>query len=125
MNTNAIQHYKEQSINTMTPHELLLVLFDELVKRLIHCELAIDKENWGLFEVSVDRSMDILRHLDNTLDRQYPISRELHRLYDFFIFELNRVKASRNKTELVKILPMITDLRETFREASKNQGKSE
>ena len=32
MEHNTIQQYKEQSINTMTPSELLLLLYDELLR---------------------------------------------------------------------------------------------
>ena len=35
MDMRGFQQYKEQSVNTMTQGELLLLLFDELVKRLI------------------------------------------------------------------------------------------
>ena len=101
------QGYKEQGISDMTPGELLLLLYDELVKRLVRADLALSKDNYPLFEASVDRSLDIIRYLDDTLDMQYPISRNLNRLYDYFSYELNRVKA------------MVSDLRDTFREANK------
>ena len=114
------QGYKEQGINEMTPGELLLLLYDELVKRLLRADLALGKEDYPLFEASVDRSLDIIRYLDDTLDMQYPISRSLNRLYDFFSFELNRVKAGRNKTELDRVKTMVGELRDTFREAQKN-----
>ena len=35
MEHNAFQQYKEQSVSTMTPSELLLLLYDELVKHQI------------------------------------------------------------------------------------------
>ena len=114
------QGYKEQGINDMSQGELLLLLYDELVKRLIRAELALKKADYTLFEASVDRSLDIIRYLDDTLDMQYPISRNLNRLYDYFSFELNRVKAGRNKTELERVKAMIGELRDTFREAYKN-----
>ncbi|MDE6281393.1 MAG: flagellar protein FliS [Oscillospiraceae bacterium] len=114
------QGYKEQGINDMTPGELLLLLYDELVKRLLRAGLALDKADYPLFEASVDRSLDIIRYLDDTLDMQYPISRNLNRLYDYFCFELNRVKAGRNKTELDRVKTMVSELRDTFREADKN-----
>ncbi len=120
MDNRGFQHYKEQSVSTMTPNELLLLLYDELVKRLMRCSLALEQGDAALFEASVDRSMDILRYLDDTLDRKYPVSGELHQLYDFFLYELNRVKIGRNKVELEKIRPMIADLRDTFRTADKN-----
>lgn len=114
------QQYKEQSVSTMTPGELLLLLYDELVKRLHWCDLALEKGDYALFEASADRSVEIIRYLDDTLDRQYAISSELHRLYGFFCYELGRVKIGRNREELRKIRPMVTELRDSFREAEKN-----
>ena len=113
------QGYKEQGINDMTPGELLLLLYDELVKRLLRAGLALDKKDYALFEASVDRSLDILRYLDDTLDMQYPISRNLNRLYDYFSYEMNRVKAGRNRTELERVKTMVSELRDSFREAHK------
>lgn len=120
MENNPIQHYKEQSVNTMTPNELLLLLFDELVKNLLRCGLALDKKEYELMEASANKAQDIIHYLDDTLDYQYPISRDLHRLYDFFDYQLGRVKIGRNKAVLEQVRPMITDLRDTFRQADKN-----
>ena len=113
------QGYKEQGINDMTPGELLLQLYDELVKRLLREGLALDKKDYALFDASIDRCLDILRYLDDTLDMQYPISRNLNRLYDYFSYELNRVKAGRNRTELDRVKTMVGELRDSFREAHK------
>lgn len=113
------QQYKEQSINTMTPNELMLMLFDELVKRITRAELALDKEDFDLFEESTDRCVAIIRYLDDTLDRQYSVSNDLHRMYDFFSYTLNRIKYGRNKEELLNIKPMLIELRDTFRTAEK------
>lgn len=123
MDQKGFQEYrdqKEQTINAMSQGELLLLLYDELVKRLMQAELALGKENYPLFEASVGRSLEIIRYLDDTLDRQYPISGNLAKLYEFFSFELQRVKAGRNKTELERVKKMASELRDTFREAQKN-----
>ena len=117
------QGYKEQGINEMSQGELLLLLYDELVKRMLRAGLALDKADYTLFEASVDRSLDIIRYLDDTLDMQYPFSRNLNRLYDYFSFELNRVKAGRNRTELERVRTMVSELRDTFREAQKNSER--
>lgn len=113
------QGYKEQGINEMSQGELLLLLYDELVKRLLRADLALGKADYPLFEASLDRCLDIIRYLDDTLDMQYPISRNLNRLYDYFSYELNRVKVGRNKTELDRMKTMIGELRDSFREANK------
>ena len=122
MDARGYQQYKEQSINTMTQGEVLLLLYDELVKRATRAELALDKQDYPLFEASIDRCLEIIRYLDDTLDRQYPISAELSRLYEYFGYELNRVKVGRNRKELQRVKPMLADLRDTFRTASKQAG---
>lgn len=122
MNTQGYQQYKAQSMNTMTQGELLMLLYDELVKRLIRSELALKKEDFELFETSIQRCIDIIRYLDRTLDMQYPISRDLHRLYDYFIYMLNRVCFGRNGEVLEQVKPQIIDLRDTFRKAQEAQN---
>ena len=117
MNARGYQQYKENTLNTMTQGELLLLLLDELVKRLVRGDIALEQEDYPLFESSLERCIDIVRYLDDTLDRRYPISLQLHRLYDFFCYDLNRVKIGRNRPELDRLRPIITDLRDTFREA--------
>lgn len=120
METNGLQQYKEHSISTMTQGELLLLLYDELVKHLTRAELALAKADYTLLEDSVDHSQRILRYLDETLDMQYPISQNLRKLYDYFDYELVRVKLGRNKTELIRVKKMVSELRESFRAADKN-----
>lgn len=114
------QQYKANSIDTMTPAELLLTLYDELMKRLTMAELAMEKKDYPAMEEAVDRCSNIIRYLSGTLDRKYEISGNLYRLYDFFLYELARVKAGRNMTELERVKGMIGELRESFRIASQN-----
>ena len=120
MNTRGYQQYKQQSLNTMTPGELLLLVLDELVKRLLRGDLALQQRDYELFDASIDRCIAIVRYLDDTLDRKYEISRELHRLYEFFSYDLNRIKIGRNQDELNRLRPLIVDLRDTFRIAEHN-----
>ena len=121
MDMRGFQQYKEQTISTMTQSELLLLLYDELVKRLTQAELALEKENWPIFEASVQRGIDIIRYLDQTLDKQYPISTNLAQLYEYFTYELGRVKIGRRRGDLLaQVKAMASELRDAFREASKS-----
>ena len=119
MDMRGYQHYREESVNTMTPGELLMLLYDELVKRLTIAELELSREKYPTFEAAVDRSVDIIRYLDDTLDRQYPISGDLARLYEYFCYELSRVRFGHNATELKRVKTMVTELRDSFRQAEK------
>lgn len=125
MDTRGYQQYKQQSISSMTPGELLMLLYDELVKRSTLAGIALDKQDWPLFEASLDRCVDIVNYLDETLDHKYPISHDLSRMYDYFTFEMERIKAGRNKKELDRLRPMLADMRDAFRAADKNSSIQE
>ena len=112
MNQNGYQQYKAQSVATMTKGEMLLLLYDELAKRLT-------SQDYEIFEASVTRSKEIVRYLNDTLDRSYQIAGELYRVYDFFLYELSRLQASRNKSIIGELKPLIKDIRDAFAEAEK------
>lgn len=120
MEHDPIQQYKERSISTMTPDELLLLLFDELMKDLMRCGLAIDQQQYDLLETYADKSVAIINYLDDILDDQYPISQNMHKLYDYFGYQMARVKIGRNKQVLEEVHRRIGELRDSFRQAEKN-----
>ena len=123
MDRRGYQQYKEQSINSMTPGELLLLLYDELVKRGTMASIALEKGDYPMFEAAVDRCTDIVNYLDETLNRKYPISRDLSRLYEYFTYQLGRIKIGRNKKELEQLRPMFAELRDAFHTAEKNNSQ--
>lgn len=120
MDMKGFQSYKEQSVNTMTQGELLLLLYDELYKRLAQAELMLDQQNYPVHEASIERAVAIIDYLDSTLDRQYPISRNLAQLYEYFTYELGRAKIGRRKEVLTHVKGMVGELRDAFRQAQKN-----
>ena len=123
MDMRGYQRYREESLNTMTQGELLLLLYDELVKRLRQADLEMGKQNYENFEKAVDRAVEIIDYLSDTLDHRYPISGNLSRLYEYFCYELSRVKAGRNQEELMRVTRMVSELRDSFRQAEKTSGE--
>ena len=87
---NGYEQYKMQSVNTMTRSEMLLLLYDELIKRLTRAQIALGDKNYDLFEKSVQR------------------------------FELSRLQAGRNPVVVDELKPLVADLRDAFKEASKS-----
>lgn len=122
MDRRGYQQYKQQSVNSMTPGELLLLLYDELVKRGTIASIALGKEDYPTFEAAIDRCVDIVNYLDETLDRQYPISKDLSRMYEYFTYQLGAIRIGRNKRELEQLRPMLAEMRDAFRTAEKNSA---
>ncbi|MFV0515954.1 MAG: flagellar export chaperone FliS [Aminipila sp.] len=113
------QQYKTQSVETMTKGEMLILLYDEINKRLLRCKNYFEKGDMELFEADVQRAIDIVNYLTKSLDMKYPISNDLYKLYDFITYQLARVKAGRNLALIDDVTPLIKDLRESFKEADR------
>ena len=94
--TIELQAYKEQAINTMTPGEMLILLYDEAVKRLRRAKLLANNSDFENFDKEIKRAQEIVTYLNDALDRRYAISNELTRMYNFFHYQLARITASRN-----------------------------
>lgn len=119
---NGYLQYKEQSINTMTQGELLLRLYEELQKRLLRAQYALEQKEYPVFEQSVERCRQIILYLEETLDYQYPISQNLKQLYDFFLYELARLSSGRKTEVIAELKPLIEELKEAFAEADRKES---
>lgn len=120
MYRNGYQQYKMQSVNTMTGSEMLLLLYDELIKRLGRAQIALEEQDYDVFNQSVVRSREIVQYLNDTLNMNYKISFELRRMYQFFLYELSRLQAGRKTAVIQELKPLVVDLRDAFKEASKS-----
>ncbi|MCI8837199.1 MAG: flagellar protein FliS [Hungatella sp.] len=118
---NGYNHYKEKSIYSMSGPELLMLLFDETIKRLTRAEYSLKDKDYKDFEDCINRTSRIVRYLIDILDMEYPISWDLKRIYDYLIFDLSRVKAGRERRidEIGRIRHILSELREGFEGASK------
>lgn len=113
--------YKEKSIYSMSGPELLLLLFDEAIKRLTRAEHALQDKDYKDFEDCIQRTSRIVRYLMEILNMDYPISRDLRRIYTYLIYDLSRVSAGRERRqdEIGKIRHILSELREAFEGASR------
>ena len=105
----------------MSSAELLLLLFDESIKRLTRAEYSLKEKDYDDFEDCLQRVNRIVRYLIDILDMDYPISYDLRRIYDYLIFDLSRVRAGRERRqdEIGRIRHILSELREAFDGASK------
>ena len=117
----AYKNYKEDTLFSMSPVELLVLLYDECMKDLRKAQIALEDGDMTIFEEYVGKALKIIRYLINTLDMSVPISRDLRRLYDYIIFDLAKVRAAgkRMAGEIPRLVEIIQDLRDGFDGASR------
>ncbi len=118
---NGYSQYKEKSIYSMSGPELLLLLFDEAIKRLTRAEISLKDKNYSDFDDCLQRTSRIVRYLTDILDMRQPISHDLRRIYTYLVYDLSMVKAGRKRRqeEIGRIRHILSELREGFDGASK------
>ena len=94
---NNYQKYKNDAIYSMSPVELLILLYDECNKNFRKAKIALQEDDYTLFESTLGRNQKIIMYLIKTLDMEYPISRDLRRLYDYILFDIGRLLAGRKR----------------------------
>lgn len=116
---NPYSAYKKQSVQTMTPVELIIKMYSETERQLAIAVCAIEevkdikKSNDALI-----KAQEILGALRGALDMSVPISKNLNDLYTFFQQCAMRANIRKDATEIKKIIPMIADLRDAYTQIS-------
>jgi len=116
---NPYQQYKNTSVNTMTKGELLILLFDEVIKKLNYSKILMTNNDFEQASVNLTKCRNIFNHLIVTLDDKYELSQELSEMYMFLNGEIIKASALKDVTKIDAILPIIRDLRDTWEEADK------
>lgn len=116
---NPYQNYKEQSILTMTPGNLLITLYDEVLKELSTAKVALESEDYNRTNKALQKSQRILNHLKATLNFDYSVSENLDALYDYFISRIIQANIKKDPAVLDEIIPMVSDLRDTYSQADR------
>ncbi|WP_283410418.1 flagellar export chaperone FliS [Anoxynatronum buryatiense] len=118
-NVKASNPYLESKINTATPEELVLMLYDGALRFLkqtvIHLEVA-DKSK--AHEASL-RAQTIVAELMGGLDRNYGISEQFHAMYDFIYRLMREANVEKSASKTQEAIELLTDMRTTWQDAMK------
>lgn len=119
MGGNPYQIYKQQSVMTMTPGQMLLTVYDELIKQISFAKQGFVNNSVTEINSSLQKAQHIVRELQTTLNFDYAISGNLNDLYDYFIHVLVNSNIKKKADGLDDVLQMVVELREAFAQADK------
>lgn len=119
MNANPYQTYKQQSVLTMTPGQMLLSVYDELIKQINFAKLGFQDNDIVIINRSMLKSQKIVHVLQSTLNFDYSISNNLNDLYDYFDFVFRNTNMKKDASGLDDVLSMVVELKEAFAQADK------
>ncbi len=106
--------YKSTSIQTATPEQVLLMLYEGAIKATKLAKLAIEKKNMAEKGKQIGKVHDILMELSNTLDhsKSPDVSGQLSSLYDFCIAQLFKANMENDANSLDSVVKVLTTLYE-------------
>lgn len=122
---NPYQQYKEQSLSTLAPGELLVKLYEQLIKQMHLGKIGIEKSDFAVANDALTKSQTIVSTLAASLDMRYPISQELKDMYIFLAQQLMKANMQKNAAILENCLPLVKDLRDSFDQADKLNRKQQ
>ncbi len=114
MAINPYAQYQQQSLMTMTQGELLIKVYDGLIKFLYASIDAIDKKDYENANLNLKKSQDILSYLKQNLNYDYEISTNLSMLYTFFRDQCIEANLKKDSKILTPIVEMVQELRDTY-----------
>ncbi|MDP4108461.1 MAG: flagellar export chaperone FliS [Bacillota bacterium] len=116
---SSVMEYQKQSINTMSKGELLIRLYDELLKNIRCASLLFKDKNSDAAKKCTGKVRRIIHYLNEILDRSYSLSGDLEKIYDFLNTEVFRAELRGDHEALDKIVPLVQELRDTWVQANK------
>lgn len=111
--SNAYEQYRQTSIQTAPPEQLIVMLYDGAVRFLEQAKTALrDGDDASL---PIGRAQDIMVELAGSLNRSAgPIADNLAQLYDFWIQRLFQAQIKRETAMVDEVLTMVRDLRDAW-----------
>ena len=114
---NPYAKYKEQSVNTATPEELTLMLYDGCIKFINIAKIAIEEKDFQSAHKNIIKAEDIITEFIITLNMDYEVSKNLKELYVFYYNLLVEANLKKDIQKLEQVKEFVVDLRNTWKEA--------
>ena len=124
MYPNAVNVYKNNSVNYASKEQLLLMLVDGAVRFTKRAKEAINKKDAKNAHEYLIRTQDIFTELMISLDQNAgEWAGNMFRIYEFIKQELVQVNLTKDEDKLDELIPLIEDVQDTWHQAYKLSKK--
>lgn len=119
MITSPYDKYRQSSVTTSSPSQLLLMLFDGAIRFGKSAMEAMDGGDYSKVSTNLGKAQTIVNELITTLDQTYDVSKSLSALYEYinYLFIESNIKKSKEQAE--EAIGYLFELRQTFAQAAK------
>ncbi|MDD9271813.1 flagellar export chaperone FliS [Paenibacillus sp. GCM10023248] len=111
--------YLENTVQTASPAQLLIMLCDGAIRFCRAGIEALKNTNYQDANTNLVKVQDIISEFSITIDRNAPISGDLLRLYEYFIYRLIEANMKKSVEPAEEVLGYLIELKETWLQAAK------
>ncbi|AMM95088.1 flagellar biosynthesis protein FliS [Peribacillus simplex] len=122
---NPYQSYQQSSVNTASPGELTLMLYNGCIKFIMLGKKAIEEGNIEAKNTNIIKAQNIVHELMVTLNMDVEVSKEMMSLYDFMNRRLIEANMENDVAALEEVEGLVTDFRDTWKEVIQMNRKKQ
>ncbi|MDR3348874.1 MAG: flagellar export chaperone FliS [Acidaminococcales bacterium] len=119
MTPESAKVYKQQQILTATPEKLILMLYNGCLKFMNSAAAAIGDKDIQAAHNACVKAQDIVSELMSVLNMDYPISKDLYRLYEYANHQLLQANLKKDAQYIANAKVVITNIRDGWIDAMK------
>lgn len=118
-NNTYLNEYKKNQVETATPEQILILLYDGAIQYLHKAKIAIDQEDDETLHSNLFACEKIIIEFMNTLDMEKggEVAQNLYRLYEYFYRTLVSAGIGKNVDKIDEVLRHLKNLRDTWQKA--------
>lgn len=111
--------YKKNQIETATPEEILIMLYEGAIRFLLIAKKADEEKNLEKYSKNIIKAQHIIQEFMNSLDLEIggEMAVNLYRLYDYLHYRLVQGNIKRDVAMLDEVLDHLRKLKGTWEEA--------
>lgn len=117
---NAASAYQNNKINTATPAELTLMLYEGAIKFCNIALIGIEEQDISKANNSIIKAEKIIKYLQSTLDPKYAVAKDFNNVYNYLYQRLIQSNINKDTEILDEVLVHLRDMRDTWKEVMKN-----
>ncbi|MFJ7676710.1 flagellar export chaperone FliS [Peribacillus sp. NPDC097264] len=114
---NPYQSYQQNSVNTASPGELTLMLYNGCLKFILLGKKAIEAGKIEEKNTNILKAQNIVHELMVTLNMDVAVSKDLMSLYDYMNRRLIEANLKNDIAALEEVEGLVTEFRNTWKEA--------
>lgn len=120
MITSPYQKYQQTQLQTASPAQLLLMLYDGAIRFVKFGIEGIEDRNIEKANNFLCKAQAVIHELIAALDHKYEVSSSLLQVYEYMVYQLIQANSKKDSEPASEVLSYLQELREAWDTAAKS-----